>query len=104
MQRVKTLQPEEIAARIEQFDKDLCTETFLGELKNLLPTPEQVKIRFSAYGTYLHTAVGWKIERVPKCRRGRIRRTTPSRSFDGEVNPYRQARTEDRGYEVQNYV
>lgn len=43
MQRVKNLQPEEIAARIKQFDKELCTETFLGELKNLLPTPEQVR-------------------------------------------------------------
>ncbi|KAL5511448.1 hypothetical protein ACEPAH_4664 [Sanghuangporus vaninii] len=42
IQRVKNLQPEEIALKIEQFDKELCTETFLGELKNLLPTPEQV--------------------------------------------------------------
>ncbi|EJD02078.1 uncharacterized protein FOMMEDRAFT_87486 [Fomitiporia mediterranea MF3/22] len=42
IQRVKNLQPEEIALKIEQFDKDLCTETFLRELKNLLPTPEQV--------------------------------------------------------------
>lgn len=44
MQRVKNLQPEEIATRIEQFNKELCTETFLGELKNLLPTPEQVRL------------------------------------------------------------
>ena len=42
MNRVKSLQPEEIAEKIERCDKDLCTETFLGELKNLLPNPEQV--------------------------------------------------------------
>lgn len=42
MNRVKSLQPEEIAEKIERFDKELCTETFLGELKNLLPNPEQV--------------------------------------------------------------
>ncbi|THH08533.1 hypothetical protein EW145_g2635 [Phellinidium pouzarii] len=42
IQRVKSLQPEEIAFKIESFDKELCTETFLGELKKLLPTPEQV--------------------------------------------------------------
>ena len=42
MQRVKNLPPEEIAQRIVRFDQELCTETFLGELKGLLPTPEQV--------------------------------------------------------------
>ncbi|EJU05761.1 hypothetical protein DACRYDRAFT_62419 [Dacryopinax primogenitus] len=42
IQRVKTLAPEEIALKILQYDQDLCTETFLGELKRVLPSPEQV--------------------------------------------------------------
>jgi cytokinesis protein len=42
MQRVKKLEPEEIARKIELFDPELCTDTFLSELKRLLPTPEQV--------------------------------------------------------------
>jgi cytokinesis protein len=42
LQRVKSLEPEEIARRIRTFDRDLCTETFLSELKRVLPTPEQV--------------------------------------------------------------
>lgn len=42
MKRNKDLSPEEIARKVELFDKDLCTELFLGELKNVLPTPEQV--------------------------------------------------------------
>ena len=42
IQRIKQLQPEEIALKIEQFDRGLCTQTFLSELRNLLPTPEQV--------------------------------------------------------------
>ena len=43
VQRVKKLEPEDIAIKIEQFDKDLCSEEFLREIKNLLPTPEQVR-------------------------------------------------------------
>ena len=42
IQRVKQLTPEEIAQRILQFDKDVCTEVFLSELKPVLPSPEQV--------------------------------------------------------------
>jgi len=42
IQRVKKLQPEEIARKIQYFDQDLCTQVFLSELKPLLPTPEQV--------------------------------------------------------------
>lgn len=42
MNRVKKLEPEEIARKIELFDPQLCTDTFLSELKRLLPTPEQV--------------------------------------------------------------
>lgn len=43
IQRVKKLEPEEIARRIKQFDQETCTEVFLSELKGVLPTPEQVK-------------------------------------------------------------
>ncbi|KAF8212513.1 hypothetical protein K438DRAFT_1663494 [Mycena galopus ATCC 62051] len=42
IQRVKKLQPEEIAWKIQQFDQELCTESFLSELKPVLPSPEQV--------------------------------------------------------------
>ena len=43
IQRVKKLEPEEIARKVELFDQDLCTELFLSELKRVLPTPEQVE-------------------------------------------------------------
>lgn len=43
IQRVKKLEPEEIARKIEFFDQELCTELFLSELKRVLPTPEQVR-------------------------------------------------------------
>ncbi|KAK7017567.1 putative RhoA GTPase effector DIA/Diaphanous [Favolaschia claudopus] len=42
IQRVKKLQPEEIAWKIQQFDQELCTQSFLSELKPILPSPEQV--------------------------------------------------------------
>lgn len=42
IQRVKRLTPEEIATRILQCDRELCTENFLDELKRVLPSPEQV--------------------------------------------------------------
>jgi cytokinesis protein len=42
IQRVKKLEPEEIARKIQQFDQELCTQVFLSELKPVLPTPEQV--------------------------------------------------------------
>jgi cytokinesis protein len=42
IQRVKKLTPEEIALRILQFDPELCTESFLKEMKDVLPSPEQV--------------------------------------------------------------
>lgn len=42
MQRVKRLEPEEIARKIQQFDQELCTQGFLSELKPVLPSPEQV--------------------------------------------------------------
>jgi hypothetical protein len=42
IQRVKKLQPEEIAWKIQQFDQELCTQSFLSELKPVLPSPEQV--------------------------------------------------------------
>jgi hypothetical protein len=44
IQRVKKLEPEEIARKIQQFDQDLCTQVFLSELKPVLPTPEQVSV------------------------------------------------------------
>ena len=43
IQRVKKLEPEEIALRIQQFDQELCTQVFLSELKPVLPSPEQVR-------------------------------------------------------------
>ena len=42
IQRVKKLEPEEIARKIQMFDQELCTQNFLSELKPVLPTPEQV--------------------------------------------------------------
>jgi cytokinesis protein len=45
MQRVKRLEPEEIARKIQQFDQELCTQGFLSELKPVLPSPEQVTLR-----------------------------------------------------------
>lgn len=42
MNRNKRLEPEELCERILSFDKELCNNTFLSELNNLLPTPEQV--------------------------------------------------------------
>jgi hypothetical protein len=42
LQRVRKLQPEEIARKIQQYDQDLCTQVFLSELKTVLPSPEQV--------------------------------------------------------------
>lgn len=47
IQRVKKLEPEEIARKVEFFDQDLCTELFLSELKRVLPTPEQVKFFYA---------------------------------------------------------
>ena len=44
IQRVKKLEPEQIARKIQQFDQDLCTQVFLSELKPVLPTPEQVSV------------------------------------------------------------
>ncbi|KAG6865861.1 hypothetical protein C0991_010942, partial [Blastosporella zonata] len=42
IQRVRKLQPEEIARKIQHFDQELCTQVFLSELKPVLPSPEQV--------------------------------------------------------------
>jgi cytokinesis protein len=42
IQRVKKLTPEEIAQKILELDEDVCTEVFLGELKSVLPSPEQI--------------------------------------------------------------
>ncbi|ELU44993.1 RhoA GTPase effector DIA/Diaphanous [Rhizoctonia solani AG-1 IA] len=42
IQRVKRLTPEEIATKILQSDREVCTESFLDELKRVLPSPEQV--------------------------------------------------------------
>lgn len=42
IQRVKRMEPEEIARRIQQFDQEMCSENFLSELKGVLPTPEQI--------------------------------------------------------------
>ncbi|KAH0830475.1 hypothetical protein J3R83DRAFT_1923 [Lanmaoa asiatica] len=49
IQRVKKLEPEEIARRIQQFDQETCTEVFLSELKGVLPTPEQVHPLVQSY-------------------------------------------------------
>jgi len=53
IQRVKKLQPEEIAKKIQDFDQDLCTQVFLSELKPVLPTPEQVGSFFSIYNFFV---------------------------------------------------
>ena len=42
MNRTKRLEPEQLCEKIVAFDKELCNVTFLSELNNLLPTPEQV--------------------------------------------------------------
>lgn len=42
IQRVRRLEPEEVAQRIQQFDQEICTAGFLSELKPILPSPEQV--------------------------------------------------------------
>lgn len=69
MNRVKSLQPEEIADKIERFDKELCTETFLGELKNLLPNPEQVSHHGNALqGCSSRPLLGWKTQYLPERR------------------------------------
>lgn len=34
--------PEQIAQKILELDRDVCTEVFLSELKPVLPSPEQV--------------------------------------------------------------
>ncbi|PPQ72494.1 hypothetical protein CVT24_003257 [Panaeolus cyanescens] len=39
---VRKVEPEEIAFNIQQFDNDMCTQVILGELKAVLPSPEQV--------------------------------------------------------------
>ena len=57
LQRAKSLQPEEIAQRIEQFDKELCNDTFLRTLKDLLPTPEQVRTANESYCNHLTDTV-----------------------------------------------
>ena len=42
--RVKRLAPEEIALKIREFDGEVCNVTFLSGLKNVVPTPEQVRL------------------------------------------------------------
>jgi hypothetical protein len=42
MNRTKRLEPEQLCEKIVAFDRELCNFTFLSELNNLLPTPEQV--------------------------------------------------------------
>jgi cytokinesis protein len=42
IRRVKRDSPEEIAQQLLRMDPELCTEGFLSELKNVLPSPEQV--------------------------------------------------------------
>ena len=42
IQRVRKIEPEEIARRIQQFDQDICTPVFLSELKSILPTADQI--------------------------------------------------------------
>ena len=67
---MKHLQPEEIARKIVQFDREMCTEVFLSELKPLLPTPEQVILQRRTNWLFLLTLVttGWETECLPKCR------------------------------------
>jgi hypothetical protein len=68
IQRVKKLTPEEIALRILQFDPELCTESFLKEMKDVLPSPEQVSSSASflvlILSHFYHA--GWETECVPK--------------------------------------
>lgn len=42
IQLIRKLTPEEISLKITEFDRDICTEVFLSELKPVLPSPEQV--------------------------------------------------------------
>lgn len=42
IRRVKRDSPEEIAQQLLRMDPELCTESFLSELKKVLPSPEQV--------------------------------------------------------------
>jgi len=42
MKLVGDLPPETIARKIENFDPQVCSHTFLKELKGVLPSPEQV--------------------------------------------------------------
>lgn len=42
IQRVRRLEPEEIARRIQQFDQEICTPVFLSELKSILPSADQI--------------------------------------------------------------
>jgi hypothetical protein len=73
IQRVKQLQPEEIARKIQDFDQDLCTEVFLGELKPVLPSPEQVFHRsLSLKNTQAYMVTGRKTQRIPQFERTRI--------------------------------
>jgi hypothetical protein len=54
MNRTKRLEPEQLCENILAFDKELCNLTFLSELNNLLPTPEQVSRNRTA--TFCHAA------------------------------------------------
>ncbi|KIJ37716.1 hypothetical protein M422DRAFT_177632 [Sphaerobolus stellatus SS14] len=42
IQRVRNLEPEQIAKKILQCDPELCTQVFLTGLKSVLPSPEQI--------------------------------------------------------------
>jgi len=42
MKLVGDLPPETIARKVENFDPQVCSHTFLKELKGVLPSPEQV--------------------------------------------------------------
>jgi len=68
IQRVKKLEPEEIAHRIQQFDQETCTEVFLSELKGVLPTPEQVQPLVQSYSPLILIFwSGWQAQCVSEC-------------------------------------
>lgn len=69
IQRVKRLEPEEIARRIQQFDQETCTEVFLSELKGVLPTPEQVQLLVHNCNLTLVLIFlsGWQAQCVSEC-------------------------------------
>lgn len=65
IQRVKKMEPEEIARRIQQFDQEMCSENFLSELKGVLPTPEQVRFPLNTRALVVKSCLDWQTQCIP---------------------------------------